>query len=374
MMTNVIIDSPVRNSNMIYKTGYYCLDPFIFLEIDNKKIGFLPSTEYERAKKKSKLDEVYDLTVQLRKISEERKLPFLKSSVVLEVLRDKKINEVFVPSDFPLMEADNLRNNGILVFTKEEPFYNERVSKTEEEIGYIRENSRKNILVMDGVKNILLESSVTNAKRLKYNGEILTVKKLQEYIYKRFIDHDLYADTVITAIGDQGCDPHETGFGDVTADSSIIVDIYPRSRTNFYYTDMTRTFCKGKASDDLKKIYDAVSLCQKMVMDKICSNVNGKSIHEFVVSFFESRGFKSGLINGVLQGFFHGTGHGVGLECHEAPYISIFGKELQDNSVVSNEPGLYYLGIGGVRIEDLLLVTKNGAENLTNYEKKLELE
>ena len=111
-----------------------------------------------------------------------------------------------------------------------------------------------------------------------------------------------------------------------------------------------------------------------MVSDKISSRANGKQIHQFVIDFFTSCGYRSGVINGVLQGFFHGTGHGLGLECHESPYISMFGKELPENSVVSNEPGLYYLGIGGVRIEDLLLVTKNGAENLTNYEKILELE
>ncbi|HPO50071.1 MAG TPA: M24 family metallopeptidase, partial [Spirochaetota bacterium] len=319
MSVNVIIDSPARNSDLIYKTGYYCLDPFIFIEVGDKKIGFLPSTEYEKAKKKSALDEIYNLTGELQKISETKKYPLMKSSVALDFLIKNEISEIFVPSNFPLIEADNLRNNGVNIYTREEPFYSERISKNQKEIEYIGENSRKNVLVMDMVKNILSESSVTNDKRLKHKGEILTVKKLQDYIYKSFVEYDLYADTVITAIGDQGCDPHETGYGDVIANASIIVDIYPRSRKNLYYTDMTRTFCKGKASDELKKIYDAVFTCQKMVFDKICSRVSGKSIHLFAIDYFESKGFKSGQINGVLQGFFHGTGHGLGLECHEPP-------------------------------------------------------
>ncbi len=374
MNVYVIIDTPVKSADLLYKTGYYCLDPFIYIENGGEKIAFLPGTEFEKAKKKGRLNKVCNLSDELQKLSQTKKYPFLKSSVVLEYLLKNEINEIFVSANFPLIEADNLRNHNIKIYTKEEPLYKERVSKNAEEIEYIRQNSKKNVLVMDGVKNILLESTITNDGRLKHNGEILTVKILQDFIYKKFIDLDLYSDTVITSIGDQACDPHETGYGDVLAHQSIVIDIYPRSRTNYYYTDMTRTFCKGKASGELKQIYESVRDCQKLIADKIKADTNGASIHQFAVDFFANKGYKSGVIDGVLQGFFHGTGHGLGLECHEDPYISTYGKNLPENSIVSNEPGLYYLGIGGVRIEDLLLITKDGCENLTNCEKELELE
>ncbi|OHD13888.1 MAG: hypothetical protein A2086_14590 [Spirochaetes bacterium GWD1_27_9] len=370
----VIIDSPFRNSNLIFASGFYCLDPFVFIDDGNQKTAFLPSTEIEKAKKKSKIDQFFNLNFELERLKEERKYPFLKSSLVLEWLITNEITEIFVPYNFPIIEADNLRNYGIRVYPQEDPFYKQRVSKTNEEIDFIRRNSKKNVAVMNDVKNLLLESDITNDKKLKYKGEILTAEYLQNFIFKKFIDNELFSDTVITAIGNQGCDPHEYGRGEVYANTSIIVDIYPRSRENFYYTDMTRTFCKGKPSDDLKTIYDAVVEAQKLVLDKIYANQNGRDIHKVVQSFFENKGFNTGIINCVLQGFFHGTGHGLGLDCHEMPYISMNGQQLPENSVVSAEPGLYYLDLGAVRIEDLVLVTKNGIENLTNYEKKLELE
>jgi len=184
----------------------------------------------------------------------------------------------------------------------------------------------------------------------------------------------MISESVIVAIGDQGVFPHENGSGNIKANTSIIVDIFPRSRKNYYYSDMTRTFCKGKASDELKRIYNTVYDAQRMAMDKLHAREDGNKIHQFVKMYFENKGFKSGIQNGVLQGFFHGTGHGLGLDCHEYPYIGNKSCILPENSVVSVEPGLYYLGIGGVRIEDIVRVTENGIENLIDFDKKLEIE
>jgi Xaa-Pro aminopeptidase len=227
---------------------------------------------------------------------------------------------------------------------------------------------------MNEVFNILAESSITNEKKLKYDNKILTSEYLQNYILKSFIDKGLYADSVIVSIGDQCCYPHENGYGEIYANQSIIIDIFPKSRYNFYYTDMTRTFCKGRASDDLKKIYEAVSEAQKMCLDSIFAGCDAKILHKNIQEYFYNKGFKTGIINGMLQGFFHGTGHGVGLDCHELPLISLAGDKLPLNSVVTVEPGLYYIGIGGVRIEDIICVKEKSIENFTQFEKKLEIE
>jgi len=370
----LIIDSPYKNSDLIYAADYYCLDPFIYLEIDNYKTGWLPSTELEKAKKNSCLNQVINLTQELTNLKKQNKIPILRSSLIIDYLKDKKITDILIPNNFPILEANNLSSLGFNIIPQEEPFYKSRAVKSITEIDFIRSNSLKNVEVMKEVKNIILESSVTNDKKLKYNNEILTSEYLQTFILKSLLDKEMISDSVIVSLGDQGCYPHEYGYGTVYANQSIIVDIYPRSRKNYYFTDMTRTFCKGKASSELKDLYKTVNDAQKFVLDKIGKKNNGKDIHNFVISYFENKGYKSGSINGVLQGFFHGTGHGLGLDCHEAPYINSNGDDLPDNSIVSDEPGLYYLGIGGVRIEDLILVTKNGYENLTNFEYSLELE
>ena len=370
----VIIDSSQKNSSLLYASGFYCIDPFVFIDTEFERIGWLPSTEFEKAKKKSNLTEVLNLNYELDELNKKNKSSNKKSSLVINWLLNNNIKNIHVPENFPAIELDNLRNKNINVIVDLEPFYEKRVIKSVKEIEYIRENSKKNVAVMYEVREILSKSIITNDKKIKYNDVILTSEFLQNYILKSLLDKNMIADNVIVACGDQGCYPHEFGNGELYANTSIIVDAFPKDRTNLYYTDMTRTFCKGKATDELKLIYSCVNEAQKMGLDNVKANMDGKKIHYMIQKYFEEKGYKTGVINGVLQGFFHGTGHGIGLDCHELPYISKTGNILEKNSIVSVEPGLYYLAKGAVRIEDLVVVKENGVEILTNYEKKLEIE
>ncbi len=369
----LIIDSPQKNSSLIYAAGHYSLDPYIFIEHNDKKIGWLPSTELEKAKLISKMDIVNNLSDEYKKILENNKYPLLKSSVIIDWLKNNDIKEITVPESFPLIEYENLKKFGFKIYCIKEPFYERRVSKTDHEINFVKDNTKKNEAVLQSVYEILASSDITNDKKLQYKGSILTSEFLQNFILKSFIDNELTAEDVIVSIGNQGCYPHEHGYGEITAHTSIIIDVYPRSRKNLYFTDMTRTFCKGKASDDLKKIYSSVLEAQKIGFDKIHAREEGKKVHESIMKYFDENGYKTGIINGILQGFIHGTGHGLGLDCHELPSISLNGTVLPENSIVSVEPGLYYLDIGAVRIEDLVVVKKDGIENLNSFHKIFEI-
>lgn len=371
---NLFIDTPKHNSSLLYISGYYCLDPLILIEFNNKLIGWLPSTELEKAKIKSKINEIYNIAEEIKKIIIKGKDPSIKSNIILEWLKSNNIEKIIVPENFPAIEYEFLKEHNFQVEYKREPFYESRVQKNIYELEYIKENTKKNEIIMSKIYNILAESKITNDKKLKYNGEILTAEFLQKVILKEFLDFDLYAEDVIVASGEQTCFPHEYGYGEILAEVPIIIDIYPRNRKNFYYTDMTRTFCKGKASDQLKKLYNDVLDAQNFAFEKIKAGVFGKDIHNAVLNFFQKKGYKTDIIDGFLQGFVHGTGHGVGLDCHELPYISQNGTILLENSVVSVEPGLYYLDIGGVRLEDLVVVKKDGIENLNSFPKVLEIE
>ncbi len=370
----VIIDSPHKNSSLLYASGFYCIDPFILIDTVEKKIGWVPSTELEKAKKNSNLTEVKNLNYELDNLKNKKKFLNLKSSLVIEWLQKNNINKIHIPENFPSIELENIKKNNINVVIDEEPFYKQRVIKTKQELQYIKQNSKNNVEVLHEVKEILYNSKIENNNKLKYNGKILTAEFLQNFILKSFIDKNMIADNVIVACGDQGCFPHEFGNGDLYANTSIIIDIFPKNRSNLYYTDMTRTFCKGKAPNQLKKIYNAVLEAQKIGLENVKANADGKKIHKMIQQCFEDRGFRTGVINNILQGFFHGTGHGIGLDCHEFPFISKNGNILDKNTVVTVEPGLYYMGEGAVRIEDLVVVQENGAEILTNFEKQLEIE
>lgn len=180
--------------------------------------------------------------------------------------------------------------------------------------------------------------------------------------------------SIIVSCGEDTVDPHEAGKGPLVAGKSIIIDVVPKSSSNRYYSDMTRTIVKGKASPQIKKIYNAVLEAQMVALNEIKSGIRADLIHKKVQNHFDSTGFKTGIRNGKMEGFFHSTGHGVGLDVHELPRInSNYQKKLETGNVVTVEPGLYYPGIGGVRIEDLVVVTEHGCKNLTNFPKYLEV-
>ena len=112
---------------------------------------------------------------------------------------------------------------------------------------------------------------------------------------------------------------------------------------------------------------------QRIAFDMIRPGVRADKVHYAIVDYFESQGFATGIINGKFQGFIHGTGHGLGLEIHEPPRVSKVDLKLKAGNVVTVEPGLYYKGHGGIRIEDVVLVTPQGNKNLTRASKVLEV-
>ena len=172
----------------------------------------------------------------------------------------------------------------------------------------------------------------------------------------------------------QAADPHEEGHGVLRAREPIVLDVFPRSQKTGYFGDITRTVVRGRASDGVRRIYHTVAQAQELAIQRLRKNSRGADLHQAVQEFFEASGYRTVRKKQTFQGFFHGTGHGIGLDLHEAPRLSAASNDvLCAGHVVTVEPGLYYAEIGGVRLEDVLLVTGNGAKNLTKFEKCLEI-
>ena len=171
--------------------------------------------------------------------------------------------------------------------------------------------------------------------------------------------------------GDQACDPHERGSGPLFANSLIILDVFPRDAKTGYFGDMTRTVLRGRASEAQRKLWQTVKDGQALALKRIKAGVDGMTIHKAIQTLFKRRGYPTEVRKGKNVGFFHGTGHGLGLEIHEYPRLQKV--VLKERQVLTVEPGLYYPGLGGVRHEDVVVVTKTGCRILSRFPKQLEL-
>jgi Xaa-Pro aminopeptidase len=158
------------------------------------------------------------------------------------------------------------------------------------------------------------------------------------------------------------------------ANELIILDIFPRAQKTGYFGDITRTVVKGRASEAARKLYDTVHEGQNLAFTLMKAETPTSKVHEAVLSLFNQKGYQTGKMKGRMQGFFHGTGHGLGLEIHESPRVGATSTGvLKPGQVITVEPGLYYPEIGGVRIEDVAVITTGKARNLTRFEKVLEV-
>ena len=220
----------------------------------------------------------------------------------------------------------------------------------------------------------LRTAKIGHNRRLMYHSVPLTAEKLRAIIDTAIIQAGGLASRTVVAGGPQSCDPHEIGHGVLRAHEPIVLDVFPRSQKTGYFGDITRTVVKGRASEAVRKLFYTVQRAQELAFEHLHHQTPGCEVHAKVQAFFQQEGYKTGKIQGRMQGFFHGTGHGLGLEVHESPRVSANSTDtLLAGNVVTVEPGLYYTGLGGVRLEDVALITTNGPRNLTKFEKGLEV-
>ncbi len=373
MEAKLLIGNSVENMDLYYATKFLTLIPFIYLKRGTEEIIIMPSVEVEKAKRKIKSAEVIcteEYKVRLKKdIEKPTELDCLDN-----LLSKLEIRDITVPAYLGIKSADYLRNKGYNLKIKDMPFFEERTVKTGEEVACITGVLRHTEHALDAAVNILKESKIEDSL-LYYDNEVLTAEYIKKVINNSLWENGCIAkyDTLV-ACGNDGVEPHPEGKGPLRANETILIDIFPQSTETLYWGDITRTFVKGKASEEQIKIYATVRGAQKHAIEMIKDGVNGKDVHEAVINYFENQGYKIEEIDGKLQGFVHGTGHSIGLNLHESPRISKVDAILREGNVITVEPGLYYMDRGCVRIEDIIVVTKEGCNNLTQYEKVLELE
>lgn len=363
-----------HDANMLYAVGMFVPDPFIYLNLGGRPTIVMSDLEIDRARKQAPHCRAVSLSTYQKKL----RLAGIKSprhaDVIRAILRERGVRRVTVPQNFPLGLAVELKRLGIAVKAKAGGFFPQREQKSPEEVKKLSAALMMAEIGMAEAMQTLRNSKIVRGNRLVYHNVPLTSEKLRSVIDTAIMQVNGLAAHTIVAGGKQGCDPHEGGYGPLRANEPIIIDIFPRSQKTGYFGDITRTVVRGRAREAVRRLYDTVLQGQQLAFRKVRAGELTKNPHLAVNDYFVAQGFKTERRNGRMQGFFHGTGHGLGLEIHEAPRLAAtsVGK-LTPGQVVTVEPGLYYPELGGVRLEDVALVTRNGARNLTRFEKVLEL-
>jgi Xaa-Pro aminopeptidase len=358
----LIYADTIRSPELRHEVPVPIPDPFIYAEKDGGRYVFVGSLEIPRIEE---IDGIVAVPLEELGVDELVKSGVrwhdLDRQILLRACRKIGLDDAATPRAFPLDKADYLRANGVSLDPDGELFDDRRRAKSESELDGIRRAQAAAERAMGVIRD-----------RLREGGD-LTCEGLQGLALQAFSESGVIApDMVIVSHGEQTAIGHEPGHGAISEGEAVIADLYPQDPVSGCYADMTRTFCVGEPPEELVRYHALVKEALGRAVAAIRPGMTGKELHRLTCELFQEHGFPTQLTKDpdkpLEDGFFHALGHGVGLEVHELPSLGRTGEEpFIPGDVLAVEPGLYRKGFGGCRLEDLVLVTDDGAEVLTDF-------
>jgi Xaa-Pro aminopeptidase len=365
--TRLMVSASCHDADMLYATRFYADDPFIWWEVRGQTHIALTPLEIDRAKSVATVTQVHGLAEFLPVQAKDHST----AALICGIAAKYKIKSFVVPAQFTAGLLETLRRKALKVTVSEKPFFPERSRKRKEEVAALTTALRVAETGLRRGIDVLKASKADKLGALQWSGLPLTSERLRAEMDTAVLHAGGLPGDTIVAGGLQGCDPHERGHGPLRANEAIVLDIFPRHARNYYYGDLTRTVVRGRASEAMRKQYATVQEGKRWVMKQMREGADGPALQKELIERFKMAGYPTEQRDGRWVGMFHGVGHGLGLELHETPRFAA-GKLFAGLSITV-EPGLYFPGVGGVRIEDVVIVGKTGVRNLTKFEEELEL-
>jgi Xaa-Pro aminopeptidase len=374
MSSPLLYACPETSADALYFGRVSAPDPFIAFGVRGRRIAVVSALEFSRIRRDSAFDAVLPLEIWAGRAA--RAWPGRGAGVagmIVLLARKYRVGRFTVPEDFPAGIFERLRRLGARVSVADGPLFPGRIVKTRAEANALREGNRCSALGIAAAERMLRASRIRGG-RLFHGGVPLTSERLRFAVDRACLAAGAAPGATIVAGGDQACDPHHRGSGPLRANDLIVVDVFPRVGKTGYHGDMTRTFLRGRASAAQRALVAAVRAAQQAALGAIRAGVPGRDVHAKVTGVFSSLGYRTKRTSRGSVGFFHGTGHGLGLDIHEAPRINGSAEAgLPRGCVVTVEPGLYYPGLGGCRIEDVVQVTDGAPRMLSDFHYTWEL-
>jgi Xaa-Pro aminopeptidase len=370
-VTDVLIFADtIRSPELRHEVPVAVPDPFLYFERDGSRRAMLGSFEVERVSAAGIDAQPYEEFGWDELVAKGLPREEVDLELALRAVQEWGVSSAVVPSAFPLELADRLRAKGVELTVDRDFFLRRRRVKTEAELAGIRRAQSGADAAMGAARDLLSSAEARNGD-LVVEGEPLTCERVKLEIQRVFGERGLASDEFIVSHGPQSAVGHDMGSGPIAPGESIVIDLWPRDRESACYADMTRTFVVGEVSDELAAYHRLVYDALQRSFETVRAGIEGRKVFEEACEIFHEAGHPTQLSKKpgeVLDsGFYHGLGHGVGLEVHEQPWLGRSPGELVAGDVVTLEPGLYRHGYGGVRLEDLAVVTDDGCENLTDF-------
>jgi Xaa-Pro aminopeptidase len=376
----VIAGIPARNLALYHRIRFSVGDPAALVE-ENRPGGvhrtlILRDIEIDRARRHARADAIHGPAdfAPAGGLSGDRETA--TAEALAECLVRRGIVRVRADRTFGLSYHHALASRGIAVEYDADLGVAERRVKDAAEIEHLRHAQRITEEVMERACRLIATATADRHGELHAEGAPLTSERVQAAIDRWLLDRGFDNPGSIVAGGPAGSDCHEHGHGVLRSGEPTIVDIFPRCKASLYWGDCTRTVVHGEAPPLLQRMHAAVVEAKRLAIAAVQAGVTGEAVHRAALEAIHRHGFASGPrpadAPAEWVGMVHGTGHGIGLEVHEPPLLDMKGPTLLAGDALTVEPGLYGAAIGGVRIEDLVIVTESGCENLNRLPERLE--
>ena len=369
----VLIPSGEADADFTYASGFPIETGLYIRFEDGDDVLVASPLEIERARVQSKAS---------------RKLGFAEAGYVdhgeyaswprlaARMLRDKGQAEARVSPRLQAAYLEELRTAGVEVEIDRDLFRAERRHKSAEEAARIQAAQQAAEAAVTEVARQLAEAEIKDGM-LWLEGRPLTSERLYARAQLLLGEMGFTCPDMIVAGSPECAMPHYRGEGQIRAGAPVIIDIFPSGRTSHYYGDLTRTLVVGEIPEEIRRMHAAVLQALDAGIESIKARVPGRDVHHAVCQVLVDRGYGTttkgyeGPDGGAKMN--HSTGHGVGLDVHEEPALRGPNEEpLAEGDVVTVEPGLYLIGLGGVRVEDTGMVTSNGFANFTSLTRSLD--
>lgn len=368
----LLLDDAVRSPELRHEIEHAVGDPVVFVETNGRRVLVAPALEESVLGGREDLEFWAATELGSTELARDTSLPdtLIWPELARRALERMGVGAVRVPPSFSVLAADHLREHGVEVAVDSEAWTARRRRKRPWELEGQARAQRAAEAALARATALLRAARPAGDGTLTLEGETLTCEVVREAMVEELLARGAESEDILVQAGDAGLEGHGLGSGPVLADSSLIIDCFPRDRRTGAFTDITRTFVPGTPSPELRRLHADCRAALELALDAVCPGVD--DLFRRVDEYLAGRGHPTQLSyqgsEPQREGFFHGLGHGVGLEVHEKPWVGRRSDPLVEGDVVALEPGLYFRGVGGVRLEDTVRVTADGWERLTEGE------